>query len=475
MEAMLRTPKRKTIRPVFLIVIGFLAIIFLGSVLLFLPFTHREGIDVPYVDSLFMSFSATCVTGLFSVPKGLAGTFNEWGYLIVAILIQLGGLGAGVVGVFIFIVISKRLSFDQQTIIKESWNLSDNRNLRRIFAIVFAMTAVFEICGAALIFIDFYFFHSDIYEGNIIRTVCASVFTSISAFNNAGFDLFGTESILAFQNDYFLLSVLAILIISGGLGYMVHIDIFKKRFNWKKFTLQSKIVLSMTAFLIIVGGLGIFASENLGTRSLYSSGNEHMDLFNSIFLSISCRTAGFSTYNLAETKRSTLMIMMILMIIGASPGGTGGGIKTTTIFVVMTSFVSLFTLRDPNAFRRNMSKKALNRASLIFFASLGLIVVSIIVVTAFEGDSAYVVGNTVFHTYQADAVRYTTIDYLFEICSAMATVGLGTGYTVYYSVGTKIVLMILMFLGRIGPLSVSQLFYHKVRTWSYAEEEIAIG
>jgi len=192
-------------------------------------------------------------------------------------------------------------------------------------------------------------------------------------------------------------------------------------------------------------------------------------------MSVSTRTAGFTLYDLGTFKKATLLLIMIFMFIGASPGGTGGGIKTTTIFVVMTSFVSLFTLRDPNAFRRNMSKKALNRASLIFFASLGLIVVSIIVVTAFEGDSAYVVGNTVFHTYQADAVRYTTIDYLFEICSAMATVGLGTGYTVYYSVGTKIVLMILMFLGRIGPLSVSQLFYHKVRTWSYAEEEIAIG
>lgn len=475
MEKEKRELTRRKIKPVFLIVIGFLAIIFVGSLFLVLPFTHKAGVEVSYLDALFMSVSATCVTGLFTVPQGLAGTFNVYGYVIVAILIQLGGLGAGVVGVFIFIVISKHLSFDQQTIIKESWNLSDSKNLKKIFGIVFMMTAIFEILGAGLLFIDFYLIHPELYNGDIASAIGASVFTSISAFNNAGFDLFGTNSLLDYQNDIYLLFVLSFLIIAGGLGYMVHIDIFKKKFNFKRFSLQSKIVIFMTIILILLGGLGIYGSENLGYRNTYSYGNEHMNFINSLFLSVSCRTAGFSTYNLAETKSATLMIMMILMVIGASPGGTGGGIKTTTIFVVLANFVSLFNKKDPHAFRRRLSKKSLNKASLIFFASLFLIILSIIVVTSFEGPNVYLLNGQVLETAQEGAIEFTTVDYLFEICSAMATVGLGTGYTVFYTVGTKIVLIILMFLGRIGPLSISQMFYQKEPTWHYVEEDITIG
>ena len=208
--------------PMLLIGLAFLFVILLGSLLLFFPFTHKSNsFSIEYIDALFTSISATCVTGLVSIKEGVADTFNIFGYVIIAILIQIGGFGAAMVGVSIFIIFARKLSFQQQNLIKESWNISNYKGLKRIFLLIVLTTFVFELIGATLLFLDFYFLHNEIGGGDNFALVGYSVFTSISAFNNAGFDLFGTTSLISFQNDIWLNLIIAFLIIFGGLGYLV--------------------------------------------------------------------------------------------------------------------------------------------------------------------------------------------------------------------------------------------------------------
>lgn len=466
---------KKRFKPVFVIVLGFIVLILLGSLLLSLPFTHKPGIEISYIDALFTSVSASCVTGLFTLPGGIIGNFNSIGIVIIMILIQLGGLGAAIVGAFIFIIVSKHLSFDQQSIIKESWNLSGSKGLKKIFGLVFLIVFSSELVGAILLFLDFRFVHPEYFGDSLYKTIGAAVFTSISAFNNAGFDLFGAASLGYQQNDYFLLIVIAILIIGGGLGFMVWIDIFKKKFHWKKFTFHTKVVLFMTVALLLIGTLLIFLSENVLNDLSYSSGSPKMTFFGSFFMSVSCRTAGFSMYNLGETRSTTLIIMMILMIIGASPGGTGGGIKTTTFYVVILRVISLVSKKKSHGFGRSVPSKSVTKAMMIFFLTLVLIITAITLISSFEGEGNYIKDGIVYKTPMEGAMRYGTLDYMTEICSAVGTVGLSTGITSYLGVGSKIVLIVLMYFGRLGPLSITQIFNKKEPNWSYPEEDITIG
>lgn len=464
------------VRPVFVIGFAFVLLILLGSLLLFLPFTHVEGASVKYEDALFTSVSATCVTGLVTLVNGIGGTYNNIGHLIIMILIQLGGLGASSIGVMIFVLTARHLSFNQQALIKESYNINNFKSIRKVFFFVLLITLSVEFLGSILLFLDFHFLHHDLYNGSLHREAFAAVFTSLSAYNNAGFDIFGANSIIAFQNDYFFLSIIAILIIFGGLGYVVVIEVIKKKFNIKKFSLHAKVVLLMTLILIVAGGLGIFTLENLPNQNDYSafgSGNTHMNLFNAFFLSISCRTAGFTTYPLVYTRTSTLIIMMVLMIIGGSPGGTAGGFKTTTLFVIGSHFISQFTKKKPHGFRRNFKEEAVSKALTLFFTSVILLLIGIVLVLGFESRNVTIVNDQI-STYGANQ-GFTSTDFMFEVFSALGTVGLSTGYTPYLTLGSKIILMIFMYLGRIGPLSVTQMFNKKPKTWTYPEEDISVG
>ena len=463
--------------PMLLIGLAFLFVILLGSLLLFFPFTHKSNsFSIEYIDALFTSISATCVTGLVSIKEGVADTFNIFGYVIIAILIQIGGFGAAMVGVSIFIIFARKLSFQQQNLIKESWNISNYKGLKRIFLLIVLTTFVFELIGATLLFLDFYFLHNEIGGGDNFALVGYSVFTSISAFNNAGFDLFGTTSLISFQNDIWLNLIIAFLIIFGGLGYLVIFNILSKKFNFKRFRFDAKVAVFMTFILIVFGTLIIYGTENLITpNTSFTSGNKSVNFLGAFFLSVSTRTAGFTTYDLSCARNSTLLIMMVLMFIGACPGGTGGGIKTTTVFVTFIHFISMVSKKPVHAFERSVSKKVINRALTLMFVSMLLIILSVFLISTFEGNMNFIKDGVIHKEYVEDSSLYGLVDYLFEVFSAFATVGLSTGYTPYFTNGSKIVLMFLMFLGRLGPLSISQIVKSKEIPWNYVEEDVSIG
>ena len=440
--------KKFGLRPVALSALSFLVVILIGSILLIMPFSLQEGVSINYLDALFTAVSCTCVTGLSTVPLGVADTFSIAGRIIMTILMQLGGLGVTFVAVLIFVVFSKRLSLSQQSLIKENWNLISLKNIRRIFLFICVITAINELLGATLLFFDFLYLR----EMTPARAVMFALFHSVSAYNNAGFDLFGTTSYIGFQTDYLLIFTTIFLIISGGLGYFTVFEIIHKKFNWRKSSLQAKIVLVYTSVLIIVGTLGIYLME-------LSNSNTDISFVGSIFTSVTTRTAGFTLYDLSQFKKATLLLIMVFMYIGASPGGTGGGIKTTTFAIVAAYIRGLITDKKPHAFRRSVNKGLARTAMLIMTLSLSVFVFGMFLISLFEQGQSF-----------------DLIDIAFETMSAFATVGLSTGITTSLSIGSKITLIFLMYIGRLGPLTLANsIKSRKNQTYSYVEENVSIG
>ncbi len=440
--------KRFGLRPVALSALSFLVVIFLGSILLIMPFSLQEGVSISYIDALFTAVSCTCVTGLSTVPLGVASTFSIVGRIIMCILIQLGGLGVTFVAVLIFVIFSRKLSFNQQSLIKENWNLISLKNVKRIFLFITIVTAINEIIGAILLFLDFFFLH----EMSAPRAIMFALFHSVSAYNNAGFDLFGTTSYIGLNGDYLLIFTTIFLIISGGFGYFTVYEIIHKKFNWTKSSLQAKIVIFYTGVLIIIGTFGIFFIELANSET-------DVSFIGSLFMSVSSRTAGFSLFDLSQFKTATLLLIMILMYIGASPGGTGGGIKTTTIAIVVSYIRGLITDRKPYAFRRSISKSLARTAMLIMTLSLGAFVIGMFMLSIFEKENSF-----------------DLIDIAFETMSALATVGFSTGITTTLTFGSKLTLIFLMYVGRLGPLTLANsIKSRKIQTYSYVEENVSIG
>ena len=448
-ELEIKAKKRRFgLRPVALSALSFLVVIFIGSILLIMPFSVKEGAEISYIDALFTAVSCTCVTGLSTVPLGVASTFTLAGKIIMAILIQLGGLGVTFVAVLIFVIFSRKLSFNQQSLIKENWNLISLKNVKRIFLFITLITAINEILGSVLLFLDFYFIHNM----DVARAIMNALFHSVSAYNNAGFDLFGTTSYIGFDTDYILVFTTMFLIISGGFGYFTIYEIIHRKLNWTKSSLQAKIVIFYTFVLIVVGTFGIYFIELFNTET-------EVSFVGSLFMSVSTRTAGFTLYDLSEFKKATLLLIMILMFIGASPGGTGGGIKTTTIAIVAAYIRGLITDRKPYAFRRTISKSLARTAMLIMTLSLSVFVIGMFMISIFESDN-----------------KLDLIDVAFETMSAFATVGLSTGIPTSLTVGSKITLILLMYIGRLGPLTLANsMKSRKIQTYSYVEENVSIG
>jgi len=449
--------------PITIIAISFLLLILLGTLLLYMPFTHNEGMSISFLDALFTSTSATCVTGLVPIAEGVAATFNLVGRIILAVLIQLGGLGATTIAVFIFVITSRKLSFSRLSLIKETWNLSSFNKLKLVFVKILLIALVSELIGTVCFFLIFFFKYG--YE--LLPSIGYAVFHSISAFNNAGFDIFGTTSLINFRSDYLFIFLTSLLIIVGGLGYIVIMNVFENKFRFRKFSLHSKVVLTYTLFFIVVGTLFIFIDE---------IGNGTINLFDSYFMSVSTRTAGFTIYDLSKFRNVTIFVMVILMFVGASPGGTGGGVKTTTIALFFLYIKSLINNKKPHAFKRSISSSLIRRALLIILLGLTFFIIGVTLISLFEQNFNFIKDGIKYKDYVEGASSFTSIDYIFETMSAFGTTGLSTGYTPYFSIGSKIVLTILMFVGRLGPLSISTLFkVNVVETDHFPEENMPIG
>ena len=299
-----------------LIPLGFATVILIGTLLLVLPISTNPGKSTGLLDALFTSTSAVCVTGLVVVDT--AEQYSVFGWTIIALLIQVGGLGVASVGVGIMLVAGKKLGMKSVTLFKESINADGMKGALKMVRAVLITTLIFEGAGAVLSYPSF------LKHYDPVSAVGVSVFHSIASFNNAGFDIIGGfQNMIPYSEDILLNVVTALLIIFGGLGFLVIVDICKKR-RFKTLSLHSKVVISTTLFLIVFGTLALKGTEKMGWME-------------AAFQSVSARTAGFCTLPIGELKDAGLFILVILMFIGASPGSTGGGIKTSTFFTLIQS------------------------------------------------------------------------------------------------------------------------------------------
>ena len=413
--------RRRKIRPGLMLAGEFLIIISIGAVFLALPVSHQEGVTLPFLDAFFVSTSAVCVTGL--TPVDISATLSLFGSVVLMVLIQLGGVGYAIVAVFLIMATTGKMHLMTSNLIKDSFGVDNRTSIRKLLAVVFGCTAAFELAGMALLCIPFS------REYPLPETLYLALFHSVSAFNNAGFDLFST-SLMRWNDDPVVIFTIGFLIIFGGLGFILYGDIMDN-IRRRMLTIHTKIVLSTTA-LLVIGGMLLF----------------HMTIDG-----ISWKNAFFQS----ALPPAADILTIVLMFIGASPGSTGGGVKTTSIFTAfMTSFSSILG-RKPAIFRREIDRESIMKA--FFVITLALLVISIasMLLAVFEPDM------------EADAIIY-------EVVSAFATVGLTMGITPHLSAASKIVLIVVMFMGRVGVITILASFAKTASgSISYLEEKIVIG
>ena len=428
---------KKQLTPARIIALGFAAVILLGSALLIMPFSVRPGVELAYIDSLYTSTSAVCVTGLIAVDAG--DTFTPIGQFILGGLIQVGGLGVTAVGAGIILLMGRRVNLRGRNLVKEAMNLDSGRGIVQFVRSIFATTLLFEGLGALLSYPSFATTRGP------VKAIGLSIFHSVAAFNNSGFDILGGgTNLIPYQDDVLQNLVTCGLIIFGGIGFLVIREMWNTRLHWKKFSMHTKVVLSTTAVLLIVGTLLLKATEDITWLGAF-------------FHSVSARTAGFSTYALKDFSTSGLLVLIMLMFIGASPGSTGGGIKTTTFFSLIQGIKSAATNRSEKAFRYALPRDAFRKAAVITLLALGVVVTGTYLMTVFEP-------------------HLDLRDIVFEIVSAFGTVGLSTGITPDLTVASKLLSILIMYIGRLGPLTIASLWYftYGERT-QFAEGNIAIG
>mgnify|MGYP005807227123 FL=1 len=415
---------------------GFAAVILLGAALLLLPVSVRPGAEVSWIDALFTSTSAVCVTGLIAIDT--YDHFTVFGQAVVAALIQVGGLGVTSVGVGLILAAGRRVSFKGRLLVKEALNVDNFKGMVRLVKAVLWMTLCFEGAGVALSFLVF------IRDYPPLRALWISVFHSVAAFNNSGFDILGgLQNLIPYRDNILLNLTTCALILFGGLGFLVMLDISHAR-SFRKLTLHSKVVLTTTAALLLVGTVLLKATEEITWLGAF-------------FHSVSARTAGFSTYPIGEFTNAGLFVLVVLMFIGASPGSTGGGIKTTTFFALMQEVRSVFTKRQPGAFHRSISGETRAKAAVIALLSLLVVCCGTFLLCVLEPQRAF-------------------IQVFFEVVSAFGTVGLSTGITPDLCVLSKLVLILTMFIGRLGAFTLLSIWINRPEPGvRYTEEMITIG
>lgn len=419
---------------------GFLGVILIGGVLLWIPACNTRPIS--FMDALFTSTSAVCVTGLVTVTPATQFTFL--GQVILLILIQIGGLGVIACMTAFFLILRKRISVKERIVIQETYNMDSPGGMVKLIYRILKGTFIVEGAGAVLYAFQF------IPEYGAGKGIWFSLFHSISAFCNAGIDILGSNSFREYVNNPLVNVTTMLLIVLGGLGFIVWYDLLTGiRQAWRreniggrravKLSLHSKVVLTMTAGLILAGALNFFLTEygNPGTLGNLPMGSKIMASF---FQSVTTRTAGFSTVSQADLMTESQMVSCVLMFIGGSPGGTAGGVKTTTIGLIVICCVAVVKGReDAECFGRKVAERNIR---------MGSAVVTLAVIALFSG-TAIVAG------IEKDV---TFIRVLYETCSAMGTVGLTADLTHELARSSQAIIMMLMYIGRIGPMTLALLF-----------------
>lgn len=442
-----------------LIILGFLAAVLVGSVLLTLPIASASGQVTPYLDALFTSATSVCVTGLTVVD-----TFSHWslfGKIVILLLIQLGGLGVISFTTGIMVLIGRKITLKDRLLLESAFNLDNLSGLLRFLGKVFAGTMVVEGVGALLSMLVFCPEYG-------LRGIWISVFHSISAFCNAGIDIIGPNSLVPYVSNVGLNLVTMALIILGGIGFIVWWDVLRvaglvrqgeirRRLFWQRLTLHTKITLTTTAILIVGGALAIALLEwnNPETLGALDPGTRVLAAF---FQSVTTRTAGYATVTQSGLRAGTVLVSVILMFIGGSSVGTAGGVKTSTIAVIFLSAASVVRGRESvTAFRRTLPEKLVRRASAIVAISLATLLGCTMLLSAFEGCSLS--------------------DALFEMASALGTVGLTSGLSADLTDPGKLLLTCGMYFGRVGPMSLAIAFAYRKgdRATAYPEQNITLG
>lgn len=445
--------KKKKYTPVQVLAAGFALVILAGAILLSLPIASQSGKITPFIDCIFTSTSAVCVTGLVTLDTGTYWTY--FGKTVIMLLIETGGLGFMSVATLVFFFFGRRITLKERLVMQEAMNVNSLQGLVKMIKYVLIFTFSVEGAGAVLFATQF------IPQFGIAKGIYYSVFHAVSAFCNAGFDLMGNfKSVTAYANNSVVILTISALIAIGGLGFYVWVEIYNSK-GTKRLSLHSRVVIYSTVVLIVGGAILMFIFEmnNPGTMKGMSVKGK---ILSSIFASVSPRTAGFNSIPLDKMTSAGNLLTIILMFIGGSPGSTAGGIKTATAVVLFMTVVSVVRGReDTEIFKKRINKEVVYKSLVITVLGLGIVIAVTMVLSITEPP------NIPFEYF------------LYEATSAFATVGLTLGLTTKLTVVGKIIIALTMYAGRVGPLTIilalAKRKNGKSGTIKYPEGKILIG
>ncbi|MDE7319158.1 MAG: TrkH family potassium uptake protein [Lachnospiraceae bacterium] len=429
------TKIRRSLTPVQWIAVGFLIIILCGTGLLMLPAASRTREGTDFLSALFTAASATCVTGLVVVD-----TYQHWslfGQLVILLMIQTGGLGFVTIGVTILLMMGKKIGLADRGLLRDSVNILELGGVVRLAKLIIKGTFLVEGIGACLLSLRF------IPEFGIVEGIYYGIFHSVSAFCNAGFDLMGRfgeyGSLVRYADDWLINLTITALILVGGLGFSVWRDLHKNRCHVKRYTLHTKMVLTALLVLVIVPTGLFWLLERNGVLAGMSGSGQFLG---ALFAAVTPRTAGFNTTDVAAMGDAGKLLTLVLMLIGGNPGSTAGGVKTTTIMVLLFYVVSMIQHRDGvNIYGRRLENGMIEKAAIVFTLTLTLAVTASFLICALDG--------------------LPLTDVLLETFSAVDTVGMSTGITRQAGTCSRVILILLMYCGRIGSLSFALAFTDK--------------
>lgn len=430
-----------------IIVLGFVGVILAGALLLMLPIASKSGQATPFLNALFTSTTSVCVTGLIVVDTGTY--WSAFGQAVILMLIQIGGMGVVTVAAAVTIISGRKIGLMQRSTMQEAVAAPKMSGIVRLTGFIIRSTILIELSGAVLLAPVF------CKDFGPVRGLWMALFHSISAFCNAGIDLMGIRtpfsSLTSYAADPLINLVIMVLIITGGIGFLTWEDIRSNQLHFSRYRMQSKVILTTTAILILFPAIyfyfGEFRQGSLGTRILLS-----------LFQSVTPRTAGFNTADFSKLSESGQMLTIILMLIGGSPGSTAGGMKTTTMAVLVAAAISVFQRNEnPELFRRRIAQETVADAAAILMMYLSLCLTGALLISRLE--------------------QLPMMACLFETASAVGTVGLSFGITPGLGTASRIILIILMYLGRVGGLTLiyAALSGHRIRFGKYPLEKITVG
>ncbi len=434
-----------------LIAFGFAMIILTGTLLLTLPFANKSG-HGNMLNSLFTATSATCVTGLV-----VADTYQNWttfGQLVILCMIQVGGLGFMTIGAYISVILKKRIGLQEREQLQESVNTLEIAGVVRLVKKIVQGALGIEFLGAVLLSFRF------IPRFGVVKGIYYSLFHAVSAFCNGGFDLMGTEeaysSLVAYEGDILVNLVIVALILVGGIGFIVWDDVARNKWHFKRYLLHSKIVLTVTFLLTVIGTVLFLLTEN---NAAFAGMSPLEKVLGALFSAVTPRTAGFNSVDTAALSNSGKLITMVMMFVGGSPGSTAGGVKTTSVIVLLFyAGAMVLNKEDINLFGRRLTDEVVKKANAVVIINATLTIVATVIIMTLQ-----------------PLLNFE--DVLFEVLSAIGTVGMTVGITRDLDIIARVILIVLMYCGRLGSLSFALVFAQKNTSapMRQPQEKIIVG